>query len=621
MLDDNDVQRTELATCLDEVFADLNDHPISSYSRDLTAYLRQISFLPNEESTENLIRFLVKQAVLRSPVDIPEPIVEEFWLFFQELIESPELEGIVELNLEIIRSVIVVYEPLLVELINNLKQLRRLNRDAMQDMMQKVSVLRGDIVILKRQIKAIRYIKPFLQTDPKDFKTQAEIVAKMVREFGPLFVKMAQVAAASADFLPEEIAAELKVFQEDVSPMTEEEVRQAFAESYGEQPEGIFYGFDVSKPLKSGSIGSVYLAKKPFLIGEKEVLRPVIVKVARHNLEREFSMGALAIELMILSSQYWAPHSKLKPFLGAMSEQLREFTRGFEQELDFVAEAHTQQRFHERAQSFTGWSVPEVYRSSPRILEMQYVDQAQSMAELIASSSLVNDANRRQQLADNFMYTVIMQLFIFQEFHGDLHPGNIMVCGDTHLSLIDWGNVVNMQGKWPLLFDYLFSALSGDVENLADSLIAMSTEEQKNKALRTQLIAQLRDTLKKREVTPLDRFAVFTLYQEGSAGFTKRLSCAASLLSNTYQMGITIKSDYFHLSRSIIAISGTYGSMFINDSKILLARELSFTLLKSPFKYGLGKLAKDVYARYRAPVDRAPVSAGVFQQEALALST
>jgi len=171
----------------------------------------------------------------------------------------------------------------------------------------------------------------------------------MVREFGPLFIKMAQVAAANADFLPEEIAKELAVFQEDVEPMTGDEVRQAFIESKGCPPEELYFDFKVDKPLKSGSIGSVYVAKKPVEQDGVEVLVPIIVKVARHNLEREFQMGSLAIELMLVSSQYWAPHSKLLPFLEAMAEQIKEFSRGFERELDFEEEAVVQNRFAERA--------------------------------------------------------------------------------------------------------------------------------------------------------------------------------------------------------------------------------------------------------------------------------
>ncbi|MCG8610781.1 MAG: hypothetical protein MI864_09625, partial [Pseudomonadales bacterium] len=261
LVSDSDISREQLAFELDELFSTLYDHPLSEHSRTLTLYLRKYKLIPNEESTENLIRFMVKQVVLRSPVEIPDVIVDEFWTFFHELISAPELRGLVETNLDIVRLVLRTYEPLIVELINRVKNLRRVNQHAISDMLSKVLVLRGDLRILRRQIRAIRYIKPFFKTDPKDFAAQAQIVAQMVREFGPLFIKMAQVAAANSEFLPEEIASELKVFQEDVEPMTGEEVKEAFMEVYGKSPTEIYFNFDVEKPLKSGSIGSVYLAK------------------------------------------------------------------------------------------------------------------------------------------------------------------------------------------------------------------------------------------------------------------------------------------------------------------------------------------------------------------------
>ena len=56
-----------------------------------------------------------------------------------------------------------------------------------------------------------------------DLRAQATVMAEMVREFGPLFIKMAQVAAANSGFLPDEMSEALAVFQEDVEPMSEAE--------------------------------------------------------------------------------------------------------------------------------------------------------------------------------------------------------------------------------------------------------------------------------------------------------------------------------------------------------------------------------------------------------------
>lgn len=579
-IQEEDVSQKLLAEDLDNLFTVLYEHPLSEHSRLFTTYLRKYKLLPNEESTENLIRFLVKQVVARSPVEIPDVILDEFWSFFHELISAPELKGLVELNLDIIRLVLRTYEPLLVELINKVKHIRKINQIAATDMAQKAQVLRGDLKILRRQIKAIRYIKPFLQTDPKDFSAQAEIIAKMVREFGPLFIKMAQVAAANADLLPQEIASELAVFQEDVDPMLPEDVMQAFMEVHGKPPQEVYFNFDIEKPLKSGSIGSVYLAKKPIIKNGVEILVPVVVKVARHNLEREFQMGTLAIELMLMSSQYWAPHSKLLPFLSAMSDQMKEFTKGFEQELNFEDEAIIQQRFVDRSQKSQVWHVPELYFSSTRILEMEYLEDAMAIKQAISELHGKKRKRFQRKVAENFIFTILEHLVVHQEFHGDLHPGNIMVGADAQLYLIDWGNAVDMKGKWALIWDYLISVLAGDTERLAQVLVAMSTEPEENAKRIDEIKIALEETLLKKNVTPLNKKILRTLYKEGSDGLHSRLQAAIHLMSNTYQLGLVMESGYLHLSRSIFAMVGTYLNMYKGMSKVTMTldfiKDLSF---------------------------------------------
>ncbi len=587
------ITRDQLAVSLDQLFVSLYEHPLNEQSRALTRVLRKYKLIPNEDTTENLIRFVVGQVVNRSPIEVPESIVNEFWGFFHELLSAPELKGLIELNLEIVRLVLRTYEPLIVELVNRLKDIRQANQEGLSDMGRKVSVLRRDLVILRRQIKAIRYIKPFLQTDPKDFSTQAQIVAKMVREFGPLFIKMAQVAAANADFLPEEIASELEVFQQDVDPMTPEEVNDAFLDCFGKLPTDIYFQFAVDKPLKSGSIGSVYLTKKAVIDDDGlERLQPVIVKVARHNLEREFQMGNLAIELMLVSSQFWAPHSKLLPFLHALSDQVKEFTRGFEQELNFEDEAVIQRRFARRASQAQVWHVPDVYLATSRILEMEYVDDAMSIKQAIRELQGRQRRRFQRTLGENFLYTLLEHIFIYNELHGDLHPGNIMVSPDAELHLIDWGNAVNMQGKWGLVRDYLVSVLVADTDRLADMLIEMSTLPEKNRARRDQIVERLSETLKRREVAPLTNDVLLTLWREGLPGLHRRMQTSMQLMSNTYQLGIVIRSDYLHLSRSFVAMAGAYMNIYDGLPTSVMLRDTLKSVALFPINLGLTRLSQ-----------------------------
>lgn len=572
---DQDITQAQLTEALDRTFDGLYRHPVTRYAERLTQYLRVRRLIPNENSTENLIRFVVDQTVQRSPVQVPEPLINEFWEFFDELMRSPELKGLGELSLDMLRMVLRTYEPLLVEILNLIKAGKRFNQWQVAELLRRAQVVRKDVAIIRRQLRALRYIRPFFQTDPADFGEQARIAASMVREFGPFFVKMAQAAAANADFLPEEIARELAVFHEDVPPMSADEVVEAFQESYGQHPSKIYVGFDPEKPLRSGSIGSVYLGKRPFQAGRREVLVPVLIKVGRHNIDREFAIGKLVLGLAIMSSQYWAPHSKLTPFLKAWHDQVDEFTKGFREEIDFSREAANHVRFYNRSQGSSKWAVPALYGVSRRILEMEFVADAQSLPQAKRSVSRWRRRAWQRRCSERLLYALLYQLVVYGECHGDLHPGNIMVDKRGELYLIDWGNAVDLTGMWGIVWRYLSSVLAADTDTLADTLIEISTEPATNRDRRAEIRAALDDTLRKKGVTRLGGVATsFRLLREGGSGVHKRLQTALHLLSNTQQLGIVPRGEYMHLLRSALAAAGAFGSLYEDTGRLTMAGDL-----------------------------------------------
>jgi predicted unusual protein kinase regulating ubiquinone biosynthesis (AarF/ABC1/UbiB family) len=580
---DDDIDREQLHKAVDRAFAGLYAHPVMRQTERATQALRKRGLIPNEQSTEDLIRFVVDQVVARSPVAVPDMLVQEFWQFFNELFASPELKGLGSLTLDMVRLVIHTYEPLLVEIINLLKAGKRFNQWQFNELLKRAQQVRTDAAIVRRQIRALRYIKPFFQADPKDFRAQAQIVASMVREFGPFFIKLAQVAAANADFLPDEIARELAVFHEDVPPMNAAEVEEAFLECVGKPPHQLYMGFDAQRPLKSGSIGSVYIAKKPFLEDGKEVLRTVLVKVGRHNIDREFAIGKLVIGLAIISSQYWAPHSKLMPFLRAMQEQVDEFVAGFMAELDFDAEARNHLRFFDRSQDSRVWHVPRLYGKSARILEMEYLADAESLTR--ALGRLPKRARRevQRQVGERLLLAVLQQVFVYRELHGDLHPGNIMIGRGGELYLIDWGNVVSLDGKWDAVWRYVAAACAANVDVLADTLIRVSTQPERNAARREEIRRTLEETLLKKNVVPLTR-RNFTreLRRGGVAGLRRRAQTVLHLMSNTQSLGIVLRGDYLHLSRASMAVAGSFGALYEGEPRSRLVRDLLRNTMRLP---------------------------------------
>lgn len=605
---DSDVTREDLTLAIDRAFEGFYRHPILRQTERLTGYLRQKRLIPNEQSTEDLIRFVIEQVVARSPVPVPEQLVQEFWQFFNELFASPELKGLGELSLDMVRLVLRTYEPMLVEVVNLLKAGRRYNQWQLAEILRRAGMVRNDALIVRRQIRALRYIKPFFQTDPKDFKTQAQIVAQMVREFGPFFIKMAQAAAASSDFLPEEIARELAVFHEDVPAMSEEEVIAAFMECYGQPPHKLYLDFDPARPVKSGSIGSVYFAKKPFQEDGREVLRPVVIKVGRHNIDREFAIGKLVLGLAIMSSHYWAPHSKLTPFLRAMQEQVDEFVAGFVEELDFDKEAQNHLRFYQRSLKSSMWRVPALYGHTHRILEMEYLSDAASLTRALARMPRSERRRFQQQVSERLLYTLVYHVFVHREMHGDLHPGNVMIGSDGALHLIDWGNVVPLEGKWGSVWDYLAAAVIADTEWLTDVLIEVSTQPATNRDRRDGIKTMLDETLAKKGVTPLTRRNfIFELRRGGYAGLHRRGQTVLHLMSNTQQTGLVVRREYLHLSRALFAVAGSFGSLYEHEPKGRLAADLLRGLARLPITLTQDKLRDRSQSLRQRLVHRLPL--------------
>ena len=589
---ENEITEPQLHSVLDGLFETIAAHPLVGQLRVLTERMRERRMLPNENTTEDLIRFLVDQVHKRSLINIPKEVSDEFWRFFDELMSEPELRGLGEVNLDIARILITAYEPLLVLLINQLKDLRRINDRKLRDIAMSARVVRDDLLIFKRQIRALRFVRQFFEVDPEDLKGQAEVVAQMVREFGPLFIKMAQVAASNSDFLPQEMAESLAVFREDVDPMTSAEVEQAFLECFGELPGERYFGFDASKPLKSGSIASVYLAQKPMKPTRKgqRHLMPVVVKVGRHNLAREFLIGKTVIKLAIVSSHYWAPHSKLAPFFSSWLDQIDVFVEGFDRELDFEAEAQNQSRFAQRARDADGWYVPEVFISSRRIIEMELVDNAKSLAEAFQLGSPLRKKTIRRQVGRTFLQAMLTQMLVYKEFHGDLHSGNVLVDPAGKLYFIDWGNTVSLEGIWRPALMYAQGVLSGDTDAVVNAVINMSVAGKASAKQRKEIEATVLKAFAAADVTPLRYDFARTLYEEGVEGLIGRADLAMRLASGLTRQGVVIKGEYLHLSRSVAAMIGSYMAIYTGLSRsamLLDAIEVSWRFPVSIGRLGL----------------------------------
>jgi ubiquinone biosynthesis protein len=78
----------------------------------------------------------------------------------------------------------------------------------------------------------------------------------------------------------------------------------------------------------------------------------------------------------------------------------------------------------------------------------------------------------RRKLAKNLLYTVLEQIFRFQFFHADTHPGNVLAMSDNSVGFIDFGLADSLDPNFRKVMMRLLAAIySDDFETMFQSLV------------------------------------------------------------------------------------------------------------------------------------------------------
>jgi len=263
-------------------------------------------------------------------------------------------------------------------------------------------------------------------------------------DLGPTFVKFGQLLSTRSDILPEGVLSELQKLQDTVRPMPAGAAQAIVKRELGAPVEEVFTRFDPD-PLGSASIGQVHRA----------VLRGgqvVAVKVQRPE-----APGRVAADLDLMREFADFLDRRFGPRLFIDVRGLvAEFETVIRRELDYNAEAENARRF---AANFaeTPVVIPKVYLeySTSRVLTLQYIEGTRfgdirplllAPAERRRVASMGADAIFKMAFEDGF-------------FHGDPHPGNLILTPQGNLALLDFGMVGYMS--------------RGDIEALSRLFIAV----------------------------------------------------------------------------------------------------------------------------------------------------
>lgn len=262
------------------------------------------------------------------------------------------------------------------------------------------------------------------ETPARDPVELARRIRTALEDAGGVFVKLGQLLATRPDLVPPEALAELGRLHAAARPLSAAEVRAVIAEASGQPVDGVFATLE-DEPLGSASIAQAHVARL-------HDGREVVVKVRRPGLEDVVERD-LAIMLWL------ARIAQRRTGWGHAYEVValaEEFGDALRAELDFRVEARRGADLATALTRYDGIRAPEMVDdlTTERMLVMERLHgrplSAVPAEELRASARATADALCASQVG---------AMLQGARFHGDPHPGNVLVLDDGTLGLIDFG--------------------------------------------------------------------------------------------------------------------------------------------------------------------------------------
>jgi ubiquinone biosynthesis protein len=278
----------------------------------------------------------------------------------------------------------------------------------------------------------------------KQRRRNPERLRELLEGLGGAFIKFGQLFSMRSDILPPVYCAELANLFDHAPPFPSAEARAIIERELKRPIDQLFESFE-EEPIGAASFGQVHLAT---LRGEGEEGRQVAVKVCRPGSEQTIEIdGRLLLLLGLIVDGIGV--------LGRISlyPVFKDFVRWTRREINYLQEGKNADHLHE----LTHWNprqrIPYIYweKSTARVLTMEFLDGI-SVSEIIrrheAEDPTLDDELAelgcdRVTIARNIWQTFLLQAFVGQLFHGDPHPGNLIVLPENVVGFIDFG----LQGR------------------------------------------------------------------------------------------------------------------------------------------------------------------------------
>jgi ubiquinone biosynthesis protein len=286
----------------------------------------------------------------------------------------------------------------------------------------------------------------------------AERMRLVLEELGPTFVKLGQLLSTRPDVIPLAFVHEFEKLQDDVPSFPFSEVTAQLIRELGGPVDAFFAEID-PEPLAAASIAQVHRAR--LTSGEDVVIkvrRPGIVELVESDISALMSLARLA-ERHIHGSEIYDPVA-----------MVREFARTIRREMDFSREGHTIEKFRDNFAGTPWMYFPRVYwgHTARGVLTMEYVDGVKVTDRDRLEQRGLDGALIARRGADAFLEMVLTHGF----FHGDVHPGNLLILPGNVICLLDYGIVGRLdEALKTFLTDTLYAIVNRDMDEMVSLLL------------------------------------------------------------------------------------------------------------------------------------------------------
>jgi ubiquinone biosynthesis protein len=192
---------------------------------------------------------------------------------------------------------------------------------------------------------------------------------------------------------------------------------------------------------------------------------PVAIKIQRPGIKEIIETDLLILQSMALRIERVFPEARIYNPTG----MVKDFANQIRKELDFLQEARTAERMRQNFRDVPGIHIPTIYWefSSSRILVMEFAEGIR-IDDLDAITAMGLDP---REIGARGFHAYLKMIFEDGFFHGDPHPGNLLVNGEGTIVLLDFGIAgIIREEKRRNFMNFLVALMNEDTDLLIRSL-------------------------------------------------------------------------------------------------------------------------------------------------------